>query len=252
MADPLPQAGRPGRLHTADTLTTRVRRAIALLGVGAAAALAAAGPGNAGWGTGESGLWVCGPHHAAHLTGAIEQEVPVEYKQGLQASAPPPPQAFYRLDLNGSTTCALNTPGQSAYLVPAAGEVRILGPAGSAFWVELDPAVTAKLQRAVSQVKAYGAPTTVTSVLINDQDAVGPSSYLRLYTIGRPVKTAPRRVHWLFISLLGASPASPWTDGKNGLWVSHRGQNYLKRDGQLVRIAASVATRIRRAQSIWK
>jgi hypothetical protein len=229
------------------------RRTIGILGVAAAAALAAASSGNAGGPIGGSGLWVCGPHHAAHLTGAIEQKVPVQYKTGLQAAAPAPPQAFYRVDLNASTTCAVNmVPGQPAYFIPAAGEVRVVGTADHAFWVKLAPDVAAKLRKAVGNVKPYRAPTTLTSVSVNDRSVAHPSTYLRLYRIGRPIKTAPNGIHWLYISLLGVSPESPWTDGRNALWVSRRGHDYLKRDGQTVRIPASVAARIRRAAPIPK
>ena len=229
----------------------RLRRAIGVLGVTAAAALAAAASGNAGGPVSGSGLWLCGPHRAAHLTGAIEQKVPVEYKTGLRAASPVPPQPFYRVDLNGSTTCAQNmAPGQPAYFIPAAGEVRIVGTADNAFWVKLASDVTAKLRKAVRKVKPYRAPTTLTSVNVNDQSAAHPSSYLRLYRIGRPIKTAPSGVHWLQVSLFGESPPSPWTDGRNALRVSRRGHNYLKRDGQIVRIPASVAARIRRAAPI--
>jgi hypothetical protein len=223
-----------------------------LLGVTAAAALAAAGPGNAGGGISGSGLWVCGPHHVAHLTGAIERKVPVQYAPGLRRAGPAPPQVFYRVDLNGSTTCAASTPHGLAYFVPGTGEVRVVGPADNAFWVKLAPDVAAKLRKAVRKVKPYRAPTTLTSVSVNDQSAAQPSSYLRLYRIGRPIKSAPNGIHWLYISLLGGSPASPWTDGMNALFVSRRGHNYLKRDGQTVRIPASVAARIRRAAPIPK
>ncbi len=141
-------------------------------------------------------------------------------------------------------------PGQPAYFIPAAGEVRVLGAADDAFWVKLAPGVATKLRKAVRKVKPYQAPTTLTSVSVNDRSAAHPSSYLRLYSIGRPIKTAPNGIYWLYISLLGASPASPWTDGRSALWVSRRGHNYLKRDGQIVRIPASVAARIRRAAPI--
>lgn len=227
------------------------RRTLGILGVVAAAALAAAGSGNAGGGASGSGLWVCGPHRVAHLTGAIEQKVPVHYKAGLLSAATAPPEAFYRVDLNGSTTCAVYTPHGLAYFIPATGEVRIVGRA-HALWIKLAPEVAAKLRKAVRKVKPYRAPTTLTSVSVSDRSATHPSSYLRLYRIGRPVKTAPKRIHWLYISLFGGSPVSPWTDGRNALWVSGRGHNYLKRDGQTVRIPPSVAMRIRFAAPIPK
>jgi hypothetical protein len=229
------------------------RRTIGILGVMAAAALAAASSGNAGGPIGGSGLWVCGPHRAAHLTGAIEQKIPVQYKTGLRAAAPAPPQAFYRVDLNASMTCAVNmVPGQPAYFIPAAGEVRIVGTADNAFWVKLAPDVAAKLRKAVGNVKPYRAPTTLTSASVDDRSVEHPSSYLRLYRIGIPTTSAPKGIHWLYISLFGASPSSPWTDGRNALWISRRGPNYLKRDGHTVRIPASLAARIRRAAPIPK
>ena len=143
-------------------------------------------------------------------------------------------------------------PGQPAYFIPAAGEVRIVGTTDNAFWVKLAPDVAMKLRKAVRRVKPYRAPTTLTSVSVNDRSAARPSSYLRLYGIGRPTTSAPNGIHWLYISLLGASPSSPWTDGRNALWVSRRGHNYLKRDGETVRIPAAVAARIRRAAPIPK
>lgn len=237
-------------MYPSDTLMANGRRTIGVLGVVAAAALAAASSGSAGGGKGGSGLWVCGPQHSAHLTGSIEQKVPVQYKTGLRPAAPAPAQAFYRVDLNGSTTCATSTPHGLAYFIPGTGEVRVVGPAADAFWVKLAPDVAAKLRKAVRKAKPYRAPTTLTSVSVNDQSAAQPSSYLRLYRIGRPIKSAPNGIHWLYISLLGGSPVSPWTDGKNALFVSQRGHNYLERDGQTVRIVASVAARIRRAAPI--
>lgn len=205
-------------------------------------------------GIGESGLWVCGPHQAAQLTGAIEQQVPVQYEAGLRPAAPAQPQAFYRVDLNGSTVCSIliPPPGGPAYFVPGTGEVRIVANADTAFWVKLAPDVAAELRQAVRTVKPYPTPTTLASVSVNDQVVAHPSSYLRLYTIGRPVETAPRGIHWISIFLFGARPASPWTDGKNALAVSSSGQSYLRRDGQVMHISASLAARIRRGAQIPK
>jgi hypothetical protein len=239
-------------MHPGDTLMAHGRRTLAILGIAAAAALAAAASAGAGGGgTVASGLWVCGPHGVAHLTGAIEKRVPTKYDPSLKAAGPAAPHAFYRADLNGSTTCAVDQVSPLAYFIPATGEVRIEGKAiGSVLWVKLAPDVAAELRKAVDKVKPYRAPTKLTSALINDQSVVRPSSYLRLYTIGRPVKRAPKGIHWLYISLFRVGPPSPWTDRQNNLFVSRRGHNYLKRDGQIVRIAASVAARIRRAAPI--
>jgi hypothetical protein len=226
------------------------RRTISILGAVAAAVLATAATVQAGGGVGGSGLWVCGPHHAAHLAGAIEERVPTTYDPRMKVAPPAAPQAFYRVDLNGSTTCATNGATPLGYFVPATGEVRVLGQADNAFWVKLAPDVTATLRRAIRKVQPYRAPTTLSSVLVNDNDAARPSSYLRLYTIGTPTRSAPSGIHWLRIVLFGDT--SPWTDGRDALLIARRGHNYLKRDGQVVRIAASVAARIRRAQPIPK
>jgi hypothetical protein len=254
--DPLP-AGAEGDWHDVLARGRRSRHrfgaavAVALLFVLVPAAWAANRSFSNGGGISESGLWVCGPHQAAHLTGAIEEEVPATYRSGLHTSTPAAPQAFYKVDLDESTVCANPFPTPT-YFIPATGEIRIVGKADSALWVKLSPDATAELRRAVRKITPYKAPTKLTSVSVNDNDAANPSSYLQLYTIGTPVRATPKVAHWLYISLLGASPSSPWTDGRNALWVSGRGDNYLKRDGQTVRIPASVAARIRRSAPIPK
>ena len=116
-----------------------------------------------------------------------------------------------------------------------AGEVRIVGTTDNAFWVKLAPDVAMKLRKAVRRVNSIERPPRrLRSASTTDlRHARPPIPPLR---IGRPTTSAPNGIHWLYISLLGASPSSPWTDGRNVLWVSRRGHNYLKRDGETVRI----------------
>ena len=170
--------------------------------------------------------------------------------QGRKA-APLPPQAFYRLSFGNSRSCAVDPLAGLAYFIPAAGEIRTVGSisTGHALWIKLPGKLTASLRKLVRKVRPYKAPTRLREVFVKDRIADRPSSYLHLYTIGTPTRAAPGVTGWAGITLWG-SP-TPWTDGKNVLSVSNRG-GYLRRDGQVVRIPASVATRIRRAQSIPK
>jgi hypothetical protein len=134
-----------------------------------------------------------------------------------------------------------------AFFIPAVGEIRIYGPGGNAFWSKLPSEVTVRLRNVVRTVKPYGAPKALSQVVINDSSAARPSSYLRLYTVGVPTRAAHVAAGW--ISILFFGPTSPWTDGRNSLWISRHG-DYLRRDGQLVHLSASLAARIRRAKPI--
>lgn len=195
-----------------------------------------------------SGLAVCGSGKSVEVRSARAQKVPFTYTSSLRAATPAPPQSFYKIQLNGSRSCDASMPGAPvAFYIPAAGDVRIKGPTGDAFWVHLRRNLQILLRRAAYGLKPFHAPTKLTLASVNDQTVAKPSSYLRLYTLGTPVRSAPRGVRWLQISLTG--PLSPWTDGWNSLRISRRG-DYLKRDGELVRIPASIAERIRRAKSI--
>jgi hypothetical protein len=195
-----------------------------------------------------SGLAICGSSKSVEVRSARAQKVPVKYKSGLRAARPAAPQSFYKIQLNGSRSCDVSMPGAPvAFYIPAAGDVRIQGPTGEAFWVHLPHSLQRLLRRAAQGLQPFHAPMKLASASVNDQIVAKPSSYLRLYTLGTPVQSAPGGIKWLQISLMG--PSSPWTDGWNSLRISRRG-DYLKRDGELVRIPASIAQRIRRAKSI--
>jgi hypothetical protein len=171
--------------------------------------------------------------------------------QHVQKAAPAPLQSFYRVSYGNSSSCAVDPLSGTAYFISTAGEIRTVDSLSTkhALWVKLSSKLTARLRKLVQGMKPYAAPKKLRTVFVKDQMAARPSSYLRLYTIGTPTRSAPSVKGWTGITLWGAS--TPWTDGKNVLSVSSRG-SYLKRDGQLVRIPASVAKRIRRAKSIPK
>lgn len=194
-----------------------------------------------------SGRWLCGPRGSVQLSAALVQYVPSFYSKGLPRGTPPPPQRFYRVSLSDSRTCALMPSFGTAFFIPAAGELRIDRGDGLAVWVKLSRRITTRLHKVVRQVHPYGAPKTLRQVTIDDVSARRPASYLRLYSVGTPTRSAPAVAGWIPILFFGAT--SPWTDGRNSLWISRHG-DYLRRDGQLVRISASLAARIRRAEPI--
>lgn len=211
--------------------------ALSLVAVAAAAGAAASG----------SGHWTCGPRGSVQIPGGLIDRVPIVYRKGLRAALPPPPQPFYRIGLTSNSSCAVVPDVPTAFFIPAAGEVRIYGRQGNAFWTKLPRDVTASLRKLVEKVKPYRAPQELSQVVINDVSAARPSSYLRLYSIGARTRTIPAGTGWTPILFFGGT--SPWTDGRDSLSVSRRGA-YLKRDGELVRISTSIATRIRRARPI--
>lgn len=192
-------------------------------------------------------LLVCGSGKTVTLSNPAAQRVPLTYRLGLHGSAPAPIQPYYEIQITvGGSSCEVpNLP--TDFYVPGAGEVRIHGNAGNAFWLRLPPALAKLLARATRDLKPFPAPRTLESASVDHSVVARPSSYLRLYAIGTPVGSAPSAGGWLPITLLGA--ASPWTDGSNALFVSRRG-SYLERDGQIVRVPAATAKRIREAESL--
>lgn len=228
-----------------------MHKILAVLLIATAAGVTAVGSAGAKMGP---GYFVCGPHGSAQIPWSYEGKLPLFVGAGTplhgKKTTPPPPQRFYRIGFGHSRSCAIEGPEGTAYFIPAVGEVRTATDAGTgkAIWIKLSSKLTAHLRKLVHKMKPYAAPKTPGQVTINNRTAARPASYLRLYTIGTPARTAPKISNWTGIDFF-MGPISPWTDGKNVLMVSKRGA-YLKRDGEVVRIAASVAKRIRRAQPI--
>jgi hypothetical protein len=226
-----------------------MRKVLAVLLVATATGTAAVGSAGASG----SGHWICGPHGSVQIPSSIEGEVPIFPEAGgvhVQKAAPAPPQAFYRVSYGDSRSCAVvGSESGSAYFLPVVGLIRTVDSLSTqrALWARLSSKLAARLRKLVRNVKAYAAPKKVSMVLVGDQVVARPSSYLRLYTTGTPTRSSPNVKRWTGITLSGA--ATPWTDSKNVLAVSSTG-GYLKRDGQIVRISASIAKRIRRAAPI--
>lgn len=227
-----------------------MRKVLAVLLIASAASVVAVG--SAGASKPPPDHWLCGPKGSVQLPNSIEGEVPFFAGTGQGRKAPPAaPQSFYRLSYDMSRSCAVTAAGGVAFFIPAAGEVRTVDSLSTqhALWVKLPAKLESRLRNLVAQVKPYPTPTKVPQVTVKAQFAARPSSYLRLYTIGTPTQSASSVKRWTGISLEGSY--TPWTDGHDVLAVSSTG-DYLKRDGQLVHIPASIATRIRHAQAIPK
>jgi hypothetical protein len=143
--------------------------------------------------------------------------------------------------------------GTSAYWIPSAGVLRVGGLNGSSnntAWVRPRPDDLTALQAATAGLEPYPAPRTASAAVdadpakwIDMRTARGGTTYLLLYTLGKPVTSAPAVGAWLQIWVMG-SP-TPWTDGQNSLWISLRGA-LLRRDGTMARVPISIANKIRK------
>jgi hypothetical protein len=141
--------------------------------------------------------------------------------------------------------------GALAYWIPSAGLLRLTQTQGGGvhnLWVATLPAEDALLQQKAAGLTPFGAPAhlavTVNFTPVKGKDA---DSYFRLFTIGTPLASEPAGVVWLPIWVHGGT--SPWNDGLSSFAVSRKG-SLLKRDGQVLRISAAVAKRIRAAQPL--
>jgi hypothetical protein len=138
--------------------------------------------------------------------------------------------------------------GTLAYWIPEAGVLR----AGETtiVWARPHRDDLTALQTATAGLEPYGAPRTARAAVDADpgkrvemRSVRGGDTYLRLYSLGEPVARANGARTWLQIWVMGAP--TPWTDGKNSLWISRRGA-LLLRDGTIVRIPSSTAEQIRK------
>jgi hypothetical protein len=152
------------------------------------------------------------------------------------------------------------------FYVPRAGALRT----GSliAKWRRLG-AYASDFREAARGLRPF-PPPRLTRVEVDRRTAADPGSYLRLYAMhgGRaddPAGLYPQIIgeysnealvryyqrvkrHWLPVNLWSSRP-SPWGDGANFVWVSRRG-SLLRRDGEVIHIAAGLAERIRHGLSL--
>jgi hypothetical protein len=126
-----------------------------------------------------------------------------------------------------------------AYWIPRANALRV--GYDRAVWVR--PSVTEiELLRAKTKGLQASPPPKRVTVGVNVEPVEGDLSYLRLYTIGTATRKAASSGGWLKLLIFGSS--TPWTDGKNVVWISRRG-SLLRRDGQVLAIPDAIAARVR-------
>jgi hypothetical protein len=177
---------------------------------------------------------LCGP------TGCVELSrdptgigwAPGYYPSGsrVPAAAPSP---FYVIRF-------ADIPDTLAYWIPSAGALRV-GSFDSTRWVPVRGEDLAALTTGAADLEPFGAPRVVRAQ-VGERAARGGASYLRLFTVGTEVATGRSPAGWLRVWITG-SP-TPWTDGRNSLWISRRG-SLLVRDGQMVRLPKLLAERVR-------
>jgi hypothetical protein len=135
-----------------------------------------------------------------------------------------------------------------AYWIPSAGLLRLTRSNGGNVWVATLPAEDALLREKAAGLTPFAAPAhlavTVNYTPVKSKDA---DSYFRLFTIGTPLAAEPAGVVWQPIWVHGG--ASPWNDGVSSFAISAKG-SLLKRDGQVLRISAALAKRIRAARAL--
>ncbi len=198
--------------------------AVALAGLVLAATAQAKGP-----------IQLCGPASCAPLGSETAPPIPLGAGPEMQLVPPVAPTGYYEIRF-------ADVEGVLGYWVPAAGAVRLRDAVGLAAWVAADANQLALLQQASAGIAAYTAPTKA-DVWVNGAFVRSPVGYLRLFSVGTPVATWAGNGGWwkIFIS---ARRSTPWTDGANSVWISRKG-SFLKRDGQVLWIAPSLAKRIR-------
>lgn len=177
---------------------------------------------------------VCGASGCAVL--APETQLPV--RLGVDAAtatlAPVAPAPYFVVRFQ-------DFPDALVYWVPSASVLRLAPQGRPAAWVAATAAEAELLRAKTEGLRPYPSPVQVLAA-VDGVKARGAATYLRLYTVGAPATSAAGAGGWLPIWMLGGR--SPWNDGRNALFVSRRG-GFLKRDGQLVRIPAALAQRIR-------
>lgn len=176
---------------------------------------------------------ICGTTGCAQLGTEADSAVRFWSQAGRPRVSPAAPAAFFSIrfvDMPGSPL---------AYWVPKANLLRV--GYQRALWVRPNGAEAALLRAKTQGLRPLPAPKRVT-VGVDVEPVQGDLSYLRLYTVGKVTRDAADNGGWLKILIFG-SP-TPWSDGKNTLWISRRGA-FLRRDGQVVAIPTGIATQVR-------
>jgi hypothetical protein len=177
---------------------------------------------------------ICGARGCTLLYGMdAKPAVDVLTQGGRERVSPSAPAPFFTIHF------AVQPESPLAYWIPTAGLLRVGWE--RAIWIRPTKAETRRLRAKTRGLRPLPAPKSV-SVAVNLKPVRGDPSYLRLYTLGHVTRETVEHGGWLKISFFGRS--SPWTDGKNSLWISRRGA-FLRRDGEIIAVPATVAARVR-------
>jgi hypothetical protein len=152
--------------------------------------------------------------------------------------APVAPASFFKLqrDASGSS-------GLIGYWIPSGSVLRLSeSQGGPAVWLRPSFDEAAALTKAAETLRPFAAPKHAT-VAVNNVIVRRSSTYFRLFTIGVPVATWRGANGWLPIYMWGSE--TPWTDGLNFMSISRNGPFLKRSDGDVVKIPARVAARIR-------
>ena len=133
---------------------------------------------------------------------------------------------------------------QTAYYVPADGQVRQHDSTGLTSWLKVANATD--LRSMIAGLTPYPVPQ-VMRVTVAGRPVRDPQSYLRMFGAGENWFAAilPR---FLRITFTTDAP-SPWTDDADDYFISRKGR-LLWIDGNIVRIPLPLAQRIRARRSL--
>jgi hypothetical protein len=176
---------------------------------------------------------ICGGIGCAPVYGTKgKPQVNVLTQGGRARVSPAGPAPFFTIRFVDQSQSPL------AYWIPRANLLRVGWE--RAIWIRPTRTEAAFLRAKTHGLRPLSAPKSV-SVAVDLKPVRGDLSYLRLYTLGHATRTADAG-GWLRISIFGRS--TPWTDGKNSLWISQRGA-FLRRDGETVSIPQTIAAQVR-------
>jgi len=142
----------------------------------------------------------------------------------------------------------------TAYFVPDINMIRFVGdsasatvdPRGAIHWLRLDAQARGILDRIATALQPTPAPSPST-VTVGGKAVQDPASYLRLWSVGKPIYKWPRSG---FVKInLTCDVASPWTDESAHLSIARRGA-FLLRDSTVLRIPAKLARQVRARVSL--
>ena len=229
-----------------------MRRLLAVALVGTAVAVMAGG---AQAKAPPSGFQLCGPQSCTAISGFADAEpLAIELFYGGGGSSPlwsprVPPAMFFAVRWSFS-------PGGThvGYYVPLLNAFRYVGDPGTAtqtetglvHWIKLGPNARAILERLTSTMQPFPAPV-LARVTVGGKPVQDPTSYLRLWSVGRPTYTWPNG-GFLKIKTT-CDQASPWTDTAAELRIARRGP-FLMRETTVFRISAQLARLVRARQSL--